>query len=73
MAQIDKLQKAKDEFVDNMVKRIAEAFDGIGETKTGERIAELVQDSDNKKALFLSLVTSEITSRIELYSLGVNV
>lgn len=60
MAQIDKLQKAKEEFFDDMVKRIAEAFDGIDETEKAEKMAELgLQDNDNKEALFLSLITSD--------------
>lgn len=55
MAQIDKLQKAKEEFFDDMVKRIAEAFDGIDETEKAEKMAELgLQDNDIKDALFLS-------------------
>lgn len=58
MAQIDKLQKAKEEFFDDMFKRIemAEAFDGIDETEKAERMAELGLQ-DNKEALFLSLIT----------------
>lgn len=62
MAQIDKLQKAKEEFFDDMVKSIEmeRAFDGIDETEKAERMAELgLQDNDNKEALFLSLITSD--------------
>lgn len=62
MAQIDKLQKAKDEFFDDMVKamEITGAFDEMEESEKAERMAELgLQDNDNKEALFLSLITSD--------------
>ena len=43
MAQIDKLQKAKDEFFDDMVKamEITGAFDEMEESEKAERIAEI--------------------------------
>lgn len=60
MAQIDKLQKAKEEFFDDMVKmeEITGGFDEIEIDET--EMAELgLQDNDIKDALCLSLITSD--------------
>lgn len=75
MAQIDKLQKAKDEFIDDIMKmvEIAGAFDGveIDETEKAAKIAEA------KTALFkevsyapFSQLGSSLSSKFSNQSLG---